>query len=386
MKIVMIGQKGVPNVFGGVETHVTELSTRLIHAGHTVYGYARTWYTPKGTRLFNGIRVVRLPSIHTKHLDAILHTFIATLHALILVRPDVYHYHGVGPALLSFMPRLFAPRAKVIVTFHCSDKYHEKWGKFARYMLSLGERAAVTFPHETIAVSKIIRDYVKNEFGVKATYIPNGITPRRGAADPLLLAPFKLEPYGYIAMVSRLVKHKGVHTLIEAWQKAKREKLELFADLKLAIVGGSSFTDKYVKELRALAHDDDSIVFTDYQHGEALESLFMGARFMVHPSVSEGLPIAVLEAMSYGKAVLAADIPENMEVIGEYGVSFLAGNVNDLAQKLTELAADPMKAAGLGHVARAYVEDAYNWDDIGEKTLKLYRHAFVPATAKLAIE
>ncbi len=373
MLIAMLGQKGLPGRSGGVETHVAELSTRLARAGHEVVAYARNWYTPKNVDRFNGIRVVRLPSLHTKHLDAISHTLLATLHACLFVRPDVYHFHGVGPSLLSWVPRLFAPRAKVVTTFHCVDRFHQKWGAFARFMLWLGERSAVALPDETIVVSKVLADYTRRQYGAHPTYIPNGITPVRTSTDSLLLAPFQLEPFQYVAVVSRLVPHKGQHTLINAWKKAKAVRPELFRGLKLAIVGGSAFTDSYVARLQAMASEDDSIVMTGNQTGDALEALFSGARFIVHPSTSEGLPIAILEAMSYGKAVLAADIPENMEVVAEHGVPFTAGDEDDLAAKLLELIADPMRAAAVGHLARTYVEDMYHWDDIAHETLDVYR-------------
>ena len=367
MKIVMIGQKGLPAKFGGVETHVAELSTRLVRAGHSVTAYARAWYTPRDTALFNGIRVVRLFSLHTKCLDTISHTLLATVHALLFVRPDIYHFHGVGPSLLAWLPRLFAPRATVVTTFHSIDRYHEKWNSFGRFVLKLGERSALAFAHTTVAVSKTIAEYSKTEYGAKAVYIPNGITPRRVATDPILLEPFGLEPFGYVVMVSRLVPHKGAHTLIEAWKIAKLK------NLKLAIVGGSAFTDVYVKKLQAMTANDPSIVMTGYQTGETLEALFAGARFAVHPSTNEGLPIAVLEAMSYGKAVIAADIPENQEVMTEHGITFKVNDAADLATKMVELARDPMQAASYGHVARTFVEDSFNWDDIAVEVLDVYR-------------
>lgn len=385
MFIAMLGQKGVPGRSGGVETHVAELSTRLTRAGHSVVAYARNWYTPRGADRFNGVRVLRLPSVHTKHLDTISHTLLATLHAAIFVRPDVYHFHGVGPSLLSWIPRLLAPRARIVATFHCVDRWHEKWGWFAQTMLRLGERLATVIPDETIVVSKVLADYTKREYAASPTYIPNGVSPVRTATDPLLLAPFGLESYQYVAVVSRLVPHKGQHTLIEAWKAAKALRPELFRTLKLAIVGGSSFTDGYVKRLHAMAADDASIVFTGAQAGDALEALFSGSRFVVHPSTSEGLPIAILEAMSYGKAVLAADIPENMEVIAEHGVPFTAGDVNDLAHKLIELVLDPMRAAAVGHLARTYVEDAYDWMDIAAATLDVYRGSLQLEGGVLAI-
>lgn len=374
----MIGQKGIPAQFGGIETHVLELSTRLTRLGHLVTVYGRFWYVPKGTDRVNGIRVIRLPSIRTKHLDAITASFLAVLHAIIFVRPDVYHFHGVGPSLLSWIPRLFAPRATIITTFHSVDRNHEKWGFLSRAALRLGERTAFWFADETITSSRSLTKYAAKEFGRRATYIPNGITPVRTSTEPLLLSPFELEPFHYVAMVSRLVPHKGAHTLISAWQLAYKNQPEVMKGIKLAIVGGSAFTDGYVRKLHAMAAFDDSIVFTGFQRGDTLTALFSGARFMVHPSASEGLPIAVLEEMSYGKAVIGADIPETMELVGEYGVPFPVGDIEALADAIVDLAKDPMQAAAIGHAARTFVEDEYHWDDIAQETAALYRrHAMV---------
>lgn len=386
MKIVMIGQKGLPNTFGGVETHVAHLATRLVRAGHQVTAYARRWYTPRGTTSFNGIKVVRLPSIHVKQLDAITSVLLSTLHAMIFVRPDVYHFHGVGPSLLAWLPRVFAPKATVVTTFHSIDRLHEKWGWLGKFMLKLGERASVTFGHSVIAVGKTIADYAKTTYGASAIYIPNGITPRRAATDPILLEPFRLHPFDYVLMVSRLVPHKGAHTLIEAWKLAREKQPALFRGLKLAIVGGSAFTDEYVRSLESAVAAEPSVVMTGYQSGETLEAIFTGARFVVHPSVAEGLSLSVLEAMAYGKAVIATDIPENREVFGEYGVTFPVNDVEALAREMIAFVQDPMQAASLGHVARAYVEDNYNWDDIATETLNLYRRHTVAPEAMLAME
>lgn len=372
MLIAMIGQKGVPGRFGGIETHVTELATRLVREGFAVVAYARSWYVGKGLDRYNGIRVITLPSLRTKHLDAISHTLLAVLHATLIVRPDVYHFHGVGPSLLSFIPRLLAPQARVVTTFHCIDRHHAKWGRFAQFMLHLGERACLAFADECIVVSKTLRTYAEIEYGIKATYIPNGITPRHTVTDERLLSPFGLQPFQYVAFVSRLVPHKSAHVLIDAWKIARQNNPLLMRDIKLAIVGDSAFTDDYVRKLKLQSIDDPSIIFTGYQNGETLEALFAGSMFTVNPSTSEGLPIAVLEAMSYGKAVIASDIPAHLEVIADYGVSFATGSVADLAEKIAELVADPIRSASLGHVARAHVESIYHWDDIAERTMALY--------------
>lgn len=386
MKIAMLGTKGIPSRFGGIETHVAELATRLVRMGHEVVTYVRPWYVGKHIGpSFNGIGLIRIPSLFTKHADAASHTFLSTMHALLFERPDVYHFHGVGPALFAFLPRIFAPRAKTIVTFHCVDREHTKWGAFARLMLWLGEKAALAFPHKTIVVSKTLAKYTQEMWQSDATYIPNGITPRRVSLDPILLDAFGLQPYSYVLMVSRLVPHKGAHTLIAAWQKARDLDPIRMKNMKLAIAGGSAFTDDYVAQLRAQASADSSIVMTGYQTGESLEALFMGASFVAHPSQSEGLPIAVLEAMSYGKAVVGSDIPENMELLAESGVSFPVGDTNALAHAILDLVRDPLQATALGRLSREVVETDYHWDDIVKKTAALYESEKRAPVALLAL-
>ncbi len=365
MKIAFIGQKGIPARFGGIERHVEELALRMVLAGHTVFAYARKWYTDPQIKSFEGIKVISLPSIRTKHLDAISQTFLASLHA-IGQNYDVIHYHGVGPALLSWIPRLFNPRARVVVTFHCIDRKHQKWGLLARLSLKVGEWAACKFAHETIVVSQTLQHYCTNTYDCEVAYIPNGVTTKTKYQDDLIANQFGLKKDSYIAMVSRLVRHKGAHYLIEAYKSLKTNK-------KLVIVGDSSFTDDYVDELKKLAQADKNIVFTGYQQGEVLHQLFANAAFIVHPSESEGLPIAVLEAMSYGKTVLASDIPENAEVVRSgVGFTFRNKSVADLARKMRFLLDNKTLATQTGQAAKKFVLKNYHWDDIAEQTIKLY--------------
>ncbi len=376
----MIGQKGIPTQYGGIERHVEALAVRLGKRGHEVTVYTRAWYAPAKARFAKGVRTVATPTARTKHLDAIVHTFTATVHAL-RSGVDVIHYHGVGPSLLSWMPRLFAPRVRVVATFHCIDRNHQKWGGFARLMLGIGERAACLFPHATIAVSKTLQSYCMNRYDTDARYIPNGIeAPGRAGTD--VLKKFGLEKDGYVLMVSRLVRHKGAHHLIEAFGRLRKRGLT--RGKKLVIVGGSAFTDDYVAELRKLAAGNDDILFTGYLRGKALEQMFAGAYAVCHPSESEGLPIAVLEAMSYGKLVLASDIPENMEVIRDYGMSFRNKSVPDLTRKLRAVLDAPAMAAEKGRQAKAAVLAHYRWDDVAKEVSDLYADLARRSSLRLA--
>jgi glycosyltransferase involved in cell wall biosynthesis len=368
MKVAMIGQKGIPTRFGGIERHVEALAVRLGKKGHEVIVYTRAWYAAPKRRFAKGVSTVATPTLKTKHFDAIVHTFTSTIHAM-RSGVDVIHYHGVGPSLLAWIPRVFAPRIKVVSTFHCVDRNHQKWGLFARVMLGLGERAACTFPHQTIAVSKTLQSYCMNRFGMDVRYVPNGIEPPpRVGSDAL--AQFGLNKGRYLIMVSRLVRHKGAHYLIEAFLRLKSRGL--VRGMKLAIVGDSAFTDDYVKELKALAKGDKDVVFTGYLSGAPLAQVFANSYAVVHPSESEGLPIAVLEAMSYGKTVLGSDIPENMEVIREHGMSFRNKSVNDLTRKLRALIDSPAIAAEKGAAAKAFVTEHYHWDDVAKSVERVY--------------
>ncbi len=372
MKIAMLGQKGIPAIYGGVERHVEDLSGELVKLGHEVLAYTRPWYTPYGAKNHDGVRVIHTPSIHTKHLDTLTHTFTATINA-IRQKPDVIHYHGVGPSLLSWMPMIFSPKIKVVATFHCIDRYHQKWGWFARLMLKLGEWAACVFPHRTIAVSKTIQNYCLNEYHRQTDNIPNGVRLPSQPAGSNTLSQWNLESDKYLLMVSRLVRHKGAHHLIEAWRLARQQHPELLKNYKLAIVGDSAFTDKYVLWLKTLAGKNLDIVFTGWQKGKALEELYGNAALVIHPSENEGMSMAVLTAMAWSKAVLTADIPEQKELITDPRFYFTINNPMSLSEKIAELLKHPDWLAEAGERNRELVKNNFQWADIAKKTERLYQ-------------
>jgi glycosyltransferase involved in cell wall biosynthesis len=370
MKVAMIGQKGIPARTGGIERHVEELSSELSARGHEVLVFCRSWYVWP-IQDHRGVRCVKSFGFTTKHLDAITHTFTSILLA-VKEKVDVFHFHGVGPALLCWLPRLLRPTAKIVVTFHCIDRFHKKWNLFARTMLYIGERLACVVPDATIAVSKTLETYCRLSFGANAKYIPNGTQVPMSQPNYDLLTNFGLEKNKYLMMCSRLVRHKGAHVLIAAWKKFANEYPELARGMKLAIVGGSAYTDSYVEELRDMSQNDKSIVLTGTQTEDSLHALFAGSYAVVHPSESEGLPIAVLEAMSYGKCVLSSDIPENLELTKENGLTFKTGNENDLTEKIKMLIENPDVVTSVGSGARTHVAKTYDWKDIAETTEYLY--------------
>jgi glycosyltransferase involved in cell wall biosynthesis len=367
MRIAMIGQKGLElgEKGGGIERHVFELSTRLVRLGHEVTVYARRRYADDGKAEQAGVSIRYVPTVYRKNLEAIVHTLLATLHAL--SQPyDIIHYHGVGPATLAWLPRLLKPRARVVVTFHSQDRFHAKWGFLARHYLHVGEWLACWLPHATIAVSHVIQVYARKYYRRQIVYIPNGADPQTVSSAHELIT-FGLEPNAYILNVSRLVPHKGQHYLINAWRK-----LEI-GNWKLVIVGAPVYTEEYLDELKRLADGDLSIVFTGFQTGEALKQLYAHAYLYVQPSESEGLAVTVLEAMSFGTPVLVSDIPENLETLHGAGFRFRNKDVEDLKDKLAHLLAHPDEVARAADETRSVIQKHFTWETIALRTEELYR-------------
>lgn len=364
MNIIFIGQKGIPSLSGGVEKHVEELAVRLVKLGHEVSVYTRPHYSDPKVSEYKGVKLISLPSIKTKNLDAITHTFLACLDVL-RRKADIIHFHSIGPSSLIWLIRLLKPGAKVVATFHCQDYYHQKWSLFGRLYLKFGEWTACRAANKTITVSKTLQAYADNEYGSEAEYIPNGVPTAELKQAVEITKLWGLSKNSYILAVARLVRHKGIHHLINAFRMLETDK-------KLVIVGDGAFTDDYVAELKTLAAGDERIILVGAQHGNILQELFANAYIFVQPSESEGLSIALLEAMSFGKTALVSDIPENKEAIAETGIIFRSKDVADLKVKLSELLTAPSLVAALGEQARIRAESEYNWEDIASATELLY--------------
>lgn len=370
----MIGQKGIPAIYGGVERHVHDLAIHLAK-NHEVYVYSRKWYSNSQDQKFEGVNIIHTPTIHTKHLDAIINTFTSTIHAL-FQKYDIIHYHGVGPSLLSWIPRVFAPKTKVVTTFHSIDRYHQKWNFFAKLILRLGEKTACTFAHKTIAVSESIKQYCLNEFNKNVTYIPNGVNEKTTEIFENKLNQFHLQKNNYLVMVSRLVPHKGAHILIEAFQKLKSENKdnENIQKLKLAIVGGSAYTDTYIKKLHLQASNVNDIVFTDFQSGKTLEELYANSLALIHPSLNEGLPITVLQAMSYEMPTLVSTISEHLELIKNPKMLFKENDAEALKKCLYEfLNLSEEERNKMGQENKQTIHKNYSWDVIVPQIEALYK-------------
>jgi glycosyltransferase involved in cell wall biosynthesis len=372
MRIALIGSKGIPARSGGVERHVEALAIRFARAGHAVTVYGRRSYGLPKKQTYKGMRVLAMPSISTKNLDAITATFLATMHIL-FSRYDIVHYHGIGPSSLLILVRIFKPNIKVVATFHSRDYEHKKWGSFARMYFRFGEWVACTFPHKTIAVSRSIAHYAKEIYGKDTLYIPNGAM-RGNVSSENILKRYDIHSKKYILTVSRFIRHKNLHLLIYGFARLRRN--EAFRDWKLVIAGDASGKDVYSEDIRRLAKENENIILVGEQSSQELGVWYANAYLFVQPSSSEGLSLALLESGAYNVAPLVSDIPENLEAVGDAGFVFHTNDINDLELRLRWCIEHSTEVEEKAKAFRHRVEKHYHWDRIAEDTLGVYEELF----------
>jgi glycosyltransferase involved in cell wall biosynthesis len=373
MTIAMIGHKGIPAKSGGVERVVHELASSLASRGHRVISYDRKQYIGSDGPVSGVIRRMSF-GIATKHLDAITHTLSAIVIAM-REKPDIIHIHGVGPALAAPVARLLHPKARIIVTFHCVDRAHAKWGGFAKAMLRLGELFACVFAHRTITVSDAVASYCLEEYQCQTRVIPNGVRVR-SALTTDALAAYGLRPTGYLLMVTRLVGHKNVHVAIEAYRRLRERRPDLVSDIPLVIAGASAETDAYADELHRRAELVPGVHFVGEKHGVELLELQSHAAAHLSIASSEGMSLSLLEAMGAGRPVIVSDLPENTVVTGTDALIVKTNDAEDLADAIIRLLS--MDRADRERMARLLRERAvrnHDWNAIAEATECVYREA-----------
>jgi glycosyltransferase involved in cell wall biosynthesis len=358
VRVAFIGGRGVVSKYSGIESYYEQAGHELARRGHEVTVYCRTYFTPPADT-HNGMRVRRLPTIRSKHLETVVHTLLSTLDAM-TSDYDVIHYHCLGPALFSFLPRLVGKRT--VVTVQGLDWQRAKWGTIAARVLRWGEAAAVTLPNATMVVSQTLQRYYRDHYQRDTIYIPNGAAPIR-RRPPNRLRDWNLLPDNYVLFLGRLSPEKNCHLLIEAFEKIR-------TGMKLVLAGGSSHSDSYVAGLRR--HESDRIRFLPWISGNDLEEVLSNAALFVLPSDLEGLSLALLDAMAAGVCVLTSDIPENREAIEGAGFTFRRGDRADLERMLDMLVHNPELRRQAAVRERVRIQEQYLWPEIAQSIEAAY--------------
>ena len=382
LKIAMLGQKHIRYREGGVEVVVAELATRMVKLGHQVICYDRgghhvsgKGYDSRKESVYQGVIVKQVFTVNRRGLAAFSSAFSAAIQAS-FSNADVIHFHAEGPCVMMWLPKLFGKCC--VCTIHGIDWQRAKWTGMARKVIHLGEKVAAREADEIIVLSKSTQEYFWNTYHRKTVLIPNGIE----AADPVPVKEIRkrygLEKDRYILFLGRIVPEKGVHYLIQAFRNIN-------TDLKLVIAGGASDTAAYFEEVKKLAEGDDRILFTGFISGRPLQELYSNAELYVLPSDLEGMPLTILEAMSYGNCCVVSDIPECADVVGDAGVIFPHGNVEELQHVMEDMLANPQMVDRYRKMARERALSCYSWDEVTKRTLRVYRGTLDVTSEKDAI-
>lgn len=369
LRIAMFGHKRIPSREGGIEVVVEELSTRLAEKGYSVTCYNRKGHNVAGAEFdgekmneYKGVRLKEVFTLSFRGLAAMTASVSASVAAA-FGKYDVVHIHAEGPAFMCWFPKLFGKR--VIVTIHGLDHQRAKWGKLASAYIKLGERNAVRFADEIIVLSSEVQKYFLKNYKRETHFIPNGVNARVMRPADKIKEKWGLEKDSYILYLGRIVPEKGERYLIEAFKQVNTDK-------KLIIAGGCSDTETFMDELKELAAGDDRILFTGFVQGRIKHELYTNPYVYTLPSDLEGMPLSLLEGMSYGNCCLTSDIPECAEVVENKAVLFHKGNVEDLREKLQLLCDNPDLVQKYKNTAREFILKKYGWEDVVEKTLGVY--------------
>lgn len=363
----MFGHKRIPSREGGIEVVVEELATRMAALGHHVTCYNRAGHHVSGAQfdgakadIYKGVNLKTVWTVDKKGLAAMTSSFSAAWQSA-CSNADVVHIHAEGPAAMCWIPKFKGK--KVVVTIHGLDWQRSKWGGFASKYIKWGEQEAVRRADEIIVLSRGVQDYFRKEYNRETIYIPNGVTKPVIREAKEITKRWGLEKDSYVLFLGRIVPEKGLQYLLEAWR-------DIYTDKKLVITGGSSDSDEFLTSLRKKAKDD--IIFTGFQQGLVLEELYSNAYIYTLPSDLEGMPLSLLEAMSYGNCCLVSDIPECAEVVADKAMTFSKGDSNSLRQKLQVLLDEQSLVKSYKESAADYICQKYNWDDVVSETLNIY--------------
>lgn len=356
-KIVVTGTRGIPNIMGGVETHCEELFPRIAAKGYDVTVICRSSYVENPVESWNGVHTISIETPKKKSFEAIIHTYRAINKAKRL-GADILHIHAIGPALL--VPYAKLRGLRVVFTHHGSDYDRDKWGFVAKTMLKLGEWMGCKFADEVIVISNVIKNTIAKRCNrtEHVHLIYNGVPSPEICEYPEYFSELGLEKGNYILGMCRFVPEKNLHHLVEAFSKIENH------GCKLVLAGDTDFEDDYSRGLKAMA-GEKGVVLTGFIKGKKLHSLLTNAKCFVLPSSHEGLPIALLEAMSYGINTIVSDIPANKEIGLSDEHYFHCGDVDELSQKLQDVILNSTT-----HIE--YDMSKYDWDGIAEEVVKIY--------------
>jgi glycosyltransferase involved in cell wall biosynthesis len=352
VRIAILGIRGVPANYGGFETFAEQLGRRLVGRGHEVTVYGRAAWVPKAIDRHLGMRVVRLPAPRSKYLETVVHSIFAAVHALTKPYDMVYICNSANvPAAIL----LVLARRRVVLNVDGLEWQRAKWNRVGRAYYRACARLAAWLPVHIVTDARVIQAYYQRAYGRSTDYFPYGTDVGR-TSDDGMLASVGLEPGGYVLYVSRLEPENNAHVVIDGYASVR-------TDLPLAIVGDAPYASEYIAKLKATT--DRRVMFLGGIYGDGYNVLRSNAAAYVQATEVGGTHPALVEAMGAGSAIVANDVPEHRETLGDAGVYYSGSR--ELARQLQAILEDPALAEDLRRRARDRASALYSWDHVTDE-------------------
>jgi glycosyltransferase involved in cell wall biosynthesis len=359
MRIAILGTRGIPASYGGFETFAEHLATRLVARGHDVTVYCRAHYVSPRQMEYHGVRLKVLPTIRHKYFDTVVHTFLSAIHA-VSGRFDAALICNAANA--PFSPILRLSGTPVAINVDGLEHKRKKWNWLGRRYYQFAEYLSTLLPNEMVTDAQVIQEYYLARHNAPSTMIAYGSEVER-RPDRELVRKWRVEPNRYVLYVSRLEPENNAHLVIEAFKKVRTA-------YRLLVVGDAPYAEQYITDLKARARGDKRIVFTGFVFGQDYRALQQNAYCYVHATEVGGTHPALLEAMGYGNCVLTLATPENLEVVGDAGVTY--SDEFDLTEKLQRVLRDGSLVHAYRHRAQARIRSHYDWDSVVDQYEQLF--------------
>ncbi|MCR4439426.1 MAG: glycosyltransferase [bacterium] len=359
MKIAIMGIRGIPANYGGFETFAEEMAPRLVQLGHEVTVFGRSNNVDYPHPFYKGVRLRVLPTIRHKYLDTVFHTLVCVL-ASFFTPYDVVLICNSANSLFSFIPRLTGK--KVVVNVDGLEWKRKKWNWLGKAFYRVSEVLATILPNAIVTDARSIQQYYLTRFGKASTYIPYGV-PEERVLTKETLQRLGVQPRRYLLYVSRLEPENNAHLVIEAFERVR-------TDMPLLIVGDAPYSQDYIRRLRSTC--DPRIIFTGYVFGQGYKELQSHAYLYMQATEVGGTHPALLEGMGFGNCVVALDVPEHREVLGDAGIFFVARPSDDLVGKLQYLVDHPQVVEQYRQKVRERARACYSWDAVTRSYERLF--------------
>lgn len=360
------GFRGIPPKAGaaGSDKFAFELYPRIVKRGHNLIAYCRIYPGDKNVRSpeFEGIKLKYFKTVNKAGFDTLVHSAKATFDVIFHNTADVVHLHSGANSIWAMLLRIAGKR--VVLSQFAMDWKRDKWPWYGKLFYIFSNYITAYFPNKVVFDNVFTKEYFEKKFKRSFDFIPYGSEVKPPPANIDILDKTGIKPGEYFLFVGRFIPDKGLHLLVEAFEKLKTGK-------KLVLIGGSPNPGDY--ELKIKSTGDPRIIFPGYVYGDDTNILVKHAYAYIQPSLIEGLSPVILTVMGLGTPLVCSDIVENTFITKDHAVHFNSGDADSLNKKLQFALNNYDRLLENAKLGQVNVSERFNWETITDQYIELLK-------------